>query len=115
LTRVVANLLKNWGANTLTFVSDKGRLIKTGVTSSRFYQFATTNPQFRNVVRGTVVGAPISALTVLALRPIDVTDLSLEDYVRRLNVEGVDIEKFIDVQRDQAQQQVARAPSADVR
>lgn len=103
MTAVAAQRMRDYGSRSVNFVSETGRKIKTGVTNSRAYQYISTNPRARRVVEGTAVGAAIGGITLLALRPIDTRYITLDDYVKDLEKEGVHLEEFLDLRRADAQ------------
>jgi hypothetical protein len=102
MTGLIASRLKNLGDNTATFMSNAGGRIATGVKESRPYKYATVDPFGRRLVQGAAVGVPVSALTLLAMSPLDTTRLTLDDYVRDLDSEGINVDRFIEVQRKKA-------------
>lgn len=104
--RYLRHRLAMFASRTVELVTDTGQRIKTSISSSRAYQAAANNPRIQQAARGTMVGAPLAGLTLLALRPIDFNYLTLEDYVRDLQREGINIDEFIEL-RDAAADRAA--------
>jgi hypothetical protein len=102
MTGMIASRLKQWGDNTTALFSQTGNRVVNGVKESRPYKYATVNPTGQRIVQGAAVGVPVSALTLLALTPVETTNITLDDYVKDLETEGINVDRFIEVQRKKA-------------
>lgn len=99
MASLISSRLRGWGERTSSVIAATGTKVKDGVTTSRPYQYVTTDPFARRMAQGAAVGVPISVLTLLALRPIDGEYLTVDEYLRDLESEGIHLNRFIDERR----------------
>lgn len=99
MTGLISHRMRSWGQRTSEILGSAARKTRDTITQSRPYQYVSSDPFARRIAEGAAVGIPISALTLLALRPVDLTYLTLDDYVRDLNADGINVDRFIDVQK----------------
>lgn len=102
MTNTISERLQQWGRNTKDVLTRAGAATKETVQDSRPYKYVTTDPFARQVARGVAVGAPITAISLLALRPIDTSYITISDYVRDLEKDGINIDRFVETQRAKA-------------
>jgi hypothetical protein len=104
LTGTIYSRLRSWGDRTADSLSTYASRGYNGVKNSKPVRYMTTDPMGRRIGQGVLVGAPISAMTLLALRPIDTSYVTLDGYLRELQSEGlqVDLNHFTDSQRQKA-------------
>lgn len=99
MTGLISHRMRSWGQRTSDILGSAARRTRDTITQSRPYQYVSSDPFARRLAEGAAVGIPISALTLLTLKPVDLTYLTLDDYVRDLNADGINVDRFIDVQK----------------
>jgi hypothetical protein len=99
---LASDRLQQWGANTAALTKSAAAKSKEYVSETRPYQYMTSDPFGQRLVQGAAVGVPIAATTLLAIHPLNTRYLTLDDYVRELEADGVKVDQFIDTQREKA-------------